>query len=188
MTTMKFILTLTLTMMVSSIAFAQSNEKSETILKDAVDLSLQKEQIKKYGVPTVEIVDQMKAKADSLYAAQMWEQAAGAYEVFAQSANWLSNLISQCVEPYYSASYDDRKAVPYNTLKTFIPIETKANDYKRQRDEAYVRIGLCYKNLGDINNAVTYLHKGLDLLSIDNTTYWLLAKDALSEILGVRSY
>lgn len=166
---------------------AQTTETKKEVSDDPFDVSIQKEQIEKYGVPTLKTVEDMKSKADALYDSKSWEQAAAAYEVYAKHVNWLANLLTQCVEPYYSASYDDRKATPYTTLRTFIPFESKANECKKNRNEAYIKIGLCYKNLGDIKNAVTYLHKGLDLLSVDEVVYWTLAKDAMAEILEFKT-
>jgi tetratricopeptide (TPR) repeat protein len=163
--------------------FAQTTETKEEISKDPLDVSIQKEQIEKYGVPTLSTVEEMKNKADALYNSQSWEEAAAAYEVYAKHVNWLANLLTQCVEPYYSASYDDRKATPYSKLKTFIPLESKANECKTNRNHAYVKMGLCYKNIGDIKNAVTYLYKGLDLVDVEDMEYWTLAKDAMVEIL-----
>lgn len=166
---------------------AQTAETKKEISSDPLDVSIQIEQIEKYGVPTIKTIDEMKSKADSLYDSKSWEQAATAYEVYAKHVNWLANLLSQCVEPYYSASYDDRKATAYTTLKPFIPFESKANECKKNRNEAYVKIGLCYKNLGNIKNAVAYLYKGLDLLSVDEVVYWTLAKDAMAEILEFKT-
>jgi len=167
----------------SCLTFGQTTEIKKEIGNDPLDVSIQKEQIEKYGVPTIKTVAEMKSKADALYESKSWEQAAAAYEIYAKHVNWLANLLSQCVEPYYSASYDDRKATSYTKLKPFIPFESKANECKTNRNQAYVKMGLCYKNLGDIKNAVTYLHKGLDLLSVDDVVYWTLAKDAMAEIL-----
>ena len=166
---------------------AQNTDVKKEISSDPLDISIQKEQIKKYGVPTIKTVEEMKSKADALYDSKSWEQAAVAYEIYAQHANWLANLLSQCVEPYYSASYDDKKNTGYTKLKPFIPFENKANECKKNRNEAYVKIGLCYKNVGDVKNAVTYLHKGLDLLNVDNIIYWTLAKDAMAEILEFKT-
>ena len=45
-------------------------------------------------------------------------------------------------------------------------------------------IGVCYKNLGDNSKAVAYLHKALDLLSVDEELYWNIAAKNLSEIVG----
>ena len=160
---------------------AQDTNKSESI--DPLDISKQMEQIEKYGVPTIATVDEMKTKADVLYESQSWKEAALAYEFYAKNVNWLANLLSQCVEPYYSASYDDRKKTSYSTLTPFIPFESKANECKKQRNIAYVKIGLCYKNTGDMKSAIAYLHKGLDLLSVDELSYWTMAKDAMAEIL-----
>ena len=180
---MKPNLLMTILLLSSFSLFSQTTETKKENNSDALDLSMQKEQIEKYGVPTVGAVAEMKNKADALYDSKSWEQAALAYDIYAQHVNWLANLLAQCVEPYYSASYDDRKTTSYSSLKTFIPLESKANECKENRNRAYVKIGLCYKNLGDIKNAVTYLHKGLDLLDVKDLVYWTLAKDAMSEIL-----
>ena len=164
-----------------------ASAQTETAVKtndDPLDLSSQLEKVEKHGVPTVAMVQEMKEKAEMLYTNQMWEDAAVAYEEFAQKANWLANLISQCVEPYYSASYDDRKNISYTALKEYIPYENKANELKEQRNVSYVRIGLCYKNMGNNSQAVTYLHKGLDLLDIDQKVEWNEAASALAEIVG----
>ncbi|WP_418508913.1 hypothetical protein [Corallibacter sp.] len=163
---------------------AQSDLEKKNDSKDPLDVSNQKEQVQKYGVLTISKVEEMKNNADALYESESWEEAASAYETYAKKINWLANLLSQCVEPYYSASYDDRKATSYSTLKQFIPFESKANEYKRSRNIAYVKIGLCYKNLGDIENAVIYLHQGLDLLDVKQVEYWKLATNAMAEILN----
>ncbi len=163
-------------------AFAQTEAAKKE--SDPLDLSRELEKIAEYGVPTVQLVDQMKVKADTLYQSQSWSDAIVAYEEYAKKANWLANLISQCVEPYYSASYDDRKNVSYSTLKKYIPYESAANNYKKLRNQAYVRIGLCYKNLGNVDKAVAYLYKGLDLVDMKSTTDWSEAVTALSEIVG----
>ena len=180
---MRLIILFSILFISSAGSFAQTTEAKKDLTSDPLDLSVQKEQIEKYGVPTIEAIEELKEKADALYDSQSWEKAAEAYEVYARNVNWLANLLSQCVEPYYSASYDDRKATAYSTLKPFIPFESKANEYKRSRNQAYVKVGLCYKNLGDVKNAVTYLHKGLDLLDVEDLVYWTMAKDAMAEIL-----
>lgn len=166
-----------------NVIFAQTTEPKEVITADPLDLSKEMEQIDKYGVPTIAAISEMKTKADALYEAKSWKEAAVAYEVYAKNVNWLANLLAQCVEPYYSASYDDRKNTSYSTLKPFIPFESKANECKENRNRSYVKIGLCYKNLGDIKNAVAYLHKGLDLLAVGDLVYWTMAKDGMAEIL-----
>ncbi|HPL94979.1 MAG TPA: hypothetical protein PLK02_07755 [Paludibacteraceae bacterium] len=181
---MKRILFIAILLLSTLNLYSQTAETKSIVIPDALDISMQKEQIEKYGVPTLSAVEEMKKNADLLYYANSWEQAAVAYEDYAQKVNWLANLLSQCGEPYYSASYDDRKSTSISTLNKIIPIERKANECKKNRNRAYVRIGLCYKNLGDIKNAVTYLYKGLDLLDVDDHEYWIIAKDAMAELVG----
>ena len=84
---------------------AQTTEPEEAKkVSDPLDISKEVAQIEMYGVPTFEAVNEMKEKAEALYVAESWEEAAAAYEQYAKHANWLANIVSQCVEPYYSAS------------------------------------------------------------------------------------
>jgi hypothetical protein len=163
---------------------AQTTEPKIDNTTDPLDVSMQKEQIEKYGIVTMGSVSEMKTKADALYDSESWEQAAAAYEIYARNVNWLANLLAQCVEPYYSASYDKRKATPISAIRPYIPFENKANECKENRNRAFVKMGLCYKNIGDLKNSVAYLHQGLELLDVEDKTYWKMAADALAEILG----
>ncbi len=162
--------------------FAQTKEEPKA-KDDPMDISRQLEMIEKYGVPTIANVDEMKKKADALYEAKSWKEAVTAYEAYSKNVNWLANLLAQCVEPYYSASYDEKNRFSIFKIKSIVQFERKANECKANRNIAYVKMGLCYKNLGDTKNAVVYLHKGLDLLGIDETEYWALARNAMAEII-----
>lgn len=165
-------------------AFAQNTKTKST--PDELSLVTQQEMLSEYGIPTVEAVDKMWESAGELYDSQNWEQAITAYEQFSKQANWLANLLSQCLKPYYSASYDEKKNVNYATIKTFLPYEKASNNYKRLRNTAFIRMGLCYKNLNDNKNALAYLHKGLSLLDMDSIDDWLTASMALSELVGFK--
>lgn len=176
-------LTLVIILLFTSLANAQVKAKEETKVPDPLDISKEIEQINKYGTPTISTVDELGKKAEVLYESQSWKEAIVAFEDYAKNANWIANLLSQCVEPYYSASYDDKKRIPYTTIKAFTPFESKSNQYKQSRNRAYVKIGLCYKKLGDTKKATAYLYKGLDLVDMDDVEYWNLAKDALAEII-----
>ncbi len=161
---------------------AQEQEKKQQA--DPLDISVELEKIEKLGVPTLSLVDDMKAKADNLYDNQQWEEAYVAYDEYAKKANLLANIISQFVEPYYSASYDDRKATSLKRLSQLTLYEKKANEYKRERNVAYVKMGLCKKNLGDTKTSAALLLRALDLIDIAQTEYWDKATEALSEIIG----
>ena len=167
-------------MAITVCAFAQT--ENAKMGNDPLDLSRELEKIAEYGVPTVQIVEQMKVKADNLYQAQSQSDAIVAYEEYATIANWLANILSQCDEPYYSAQYDDKKNISYAVIKKYIPYETSSNNYKELRKQAYVRIGLCYKHLGNNDKAVAYLYKGLNSVNPDSQNDWSEAVAALSEI------
>lgn len=179
---MRKVLSLPVAITITVCAFAQT--ENSKMVNDPLDISRELEKIAEYGVPTVQLVKQMKDKADNLYQSQSWSDAIVAYEEYAKKANWLANILSQCVEPYYSASYDDKKNISYMVIKQYIPYETASNNYKGLRNQAYVRIGLCYKHLGNNDKAVAYLYKGLDLVSMDAQNDWSEAVAALSEIVG----
>lgn len=178
------LLLLTFSMCSKTKEATETKETKKETISDIFDTSKQEEQIEKYGVPTVEIVDNMEKSAKALYDTKAWEEAAEAYIAYAKNANSLANLLSQCVEPYYSASYDKKKGISYSKIEPFIPFEEKANEYKTKRNRACVKIGLCFKNTGDIERAANYLYKGLDLLDIDDLEYWTMASEALSELVG----
>lgn len=161
---------------------AQEQEKKQQA--DPLDISVELSKIDELGVPTLSLVDEMKAKADNLFENQQWAEAYTAYDEYAKKANWLANIIAQFLEPYYSASYDDRKNVGFKRLSQLTPYERKANEYKRERNIAYVKMGLCKKNLGDTKTAAAVLLRALDLIDISQTDDWDKATEALSEIIG----
>lgn len=179
----RFITILAILLPVAVMAQTTDDEGAKKVV-DPLDISQEVAQIELYGVPTVEAVKEMKGKADALYSSGTWEEAALAYEQYAKHANWLANIISQCVEPYYSASYDDRKNSVFYVSSNYGSYEKAANNLKKERNEAYVKIGLCYKQLGQVDKAITYLYKGLDLLSVSEKDMWKEAANAVSELVG----
>ena len=104
---MKRILALLLCLMLALpiAAFAESADSADS----EFDLSADQEKIAELGVPTVSAVAELKSNADTLWKNGDYEAAARAYAEYAKQANWLANIISGGLEPFYSASYDDRK-------------------------------------------------------------------------------
>jgi hypothetical protein len=149
-----------------------AQEKATEGRKDPFDLSATAKQVKDLGVPTVSEVAALESKANDLYAAGEWKEAAVALDQFARKANWLANLIVAGLEPYYGASYDDRKNIGYANLQPLIPIEAKANAYKEKRNHAMVMRAECLAKLGDNAQAVSVLVGALDLIDINDKTWW----------------
>lgn len=53
----------------------EQEDKSNLLANDPLDLSVELKKIEELGVPTISLVDEMKAKADNLYDNQQWEEA-----------------------------------------------------------------------------------------------------------------
>lgn len=183
---MKRILALLLCLMLALpiAALAESADSTDS----EFDLSADQEKIAELGVPTVSAVAELKSNADTLWKNGDYEAAARAYAEYAKQANWLANIISGGLEPFYSASYDDRKdwypdQLSFSDLSS---AESKANSYKAERNRAMLYEGLCYYNLGDYESALPLLLKALDLIELDDETNWSLAMNAVYSIVGYK--
>jgi len=153
--------------------------------KDPFDLSATSKQVKDLGIPTVSEVAALESKANDLYAAGEWKEAAAAFDQFARKANWLANLIVAGLQPYYDASYDARKNIGYAKLQPLIPIESKANLYKEKRNHAMVMRAECLAKLGDNPQAISVLVGALDLIDIDDAVWWERGRKQLYALIGV---
>lgn len=179
------ILMMYVVMSVGAFAFAEDTAKeSDTTF----DLSAEQQKISELGIPTVSSVAKLKTEADDLYAAKDYRKAADAYATYAKQSNWLANIISGGLEPYYGASYDKRKNwypsnLSYNKLSS---AESKANEYKGERNRAMLYEGLCYYNLNEYETALPLLIKALDLIDIEDEKNWQLGMDALYAIVGYK--
>ena len=177
---MKKILALVLTFALLLPCFAALAEE------DAFDMTADQETVAELGIPTVSTVAALKTEADALWTAKDYAGAATAYATYAKQANWLANLISAGLDPFYTASSSDRKGWSPSQLSwnDLTGPENSANDYKSERNRAILRQGLCYYNLGDYENALPLLLKALDLIELDQESYWKEAMAALYAIIG----
>ena len=135
---------------------------------DPFDLSTSQKQVKELGVPTVSEVQRLENKATNLFNTNKCKEAIPALEKYAKQSNWLANLISAGLDPYYGAPYQKRKNYPYSKLNELIPYEDLSNSYKIKRNIAIAMHGECLIKIGDKRSAVSYLLKALDLISLDN--------------------
>lgn len=158
----------------SVIALAQEN---------VFDLSIAEKEISDYGIPTPESVDKIGIEANKLFEEEKWEDAILAYELYSKNSNWLANLISKAVKPYYDASYDDRKSISSSMINALIKYESKSNYYKAERNKAIFRQGVCYYKLGDYQKSLPLILKTLDLISMDEKEIWAEARSILDSII-----
>lgn len=139
-------------------------------------------QVDEYGIPTLSGVASLKTQADRFYANNDWGNALEVYKQHAKESNFLANIISQGMEPYYSASYDEKNNFVFTS--TLVPYARKSNNIKKDRNISFLRMGICYYNLGDSNKALSMLMKALDLIDIDSTDSWNEARTYLYKIIG----
>lgn len=164
----------------SSVSFAQ-----ESKIADPFDLSASTSKVSELGVVTMPEVDALEIKAKELFNAGEYKSAIPILIEYSKKANWLANLISATLDPYYRASYDDRKSYSYAKLKPLIPLESLANDYKKKRNIAIAMQGECLLKIGDEKGAVPVLLKALDLIEIDNDVWWERTRNNLLKIIKV---
>lgn len=162
-------------------ARAQEKEK-----KDPFDISETTKLAKELGVSTVSEVSMLEGRAKQLFETGDCKAAIEALDQFARKANWLANLIAAGIQPYYGASYDDRKNFSHSKLQALVPIENKANEYKEKRNRAMVMRAECLVKLGQKQEAVALLVGALNLISINDDEWWTRAKNQLFSLIEVR--
>ena len=156
-----------------------------TVSSDPFDLSSSSEKVKELGIVTKPEVDALERKAKELFNAGDCKSVLPILIEYSKKSNWLANLISANLEPYYGAKYDDRKAYPYSKLQSLIPLESLANDYKEKRNIAFAMQGECLLKVGDKVGAVPVLLKTLDLIDLNNDVWWKRTSNNLLSIIQV---
>lgn len=152
---------------------------------DPFDLSSSTSKVEEFGVVTQSSVDGLEKRSKKLFNAGECEEAIPVLDEYARKSNWLANMVSANLDPYYSASHDERKEFSYTKLQELVPLESLANDYKQKRNIAFAMQGECLMKLGDEKQAIPVLLKALDLISLGNTAWWERTRGNLLSIVGV---
>lgn len=153
---------------------------------DVLDNSAELAQVEENGIPTEELVNELKANADALYEEGKYEEAAVAYYDTARKSNFLANIMSQCGEPYYS-SRSDSKTLPDEIYDDLLVLENKSNSLKEIRNTCYVYQGLCCSKMGDDETALAVLLDALDLIENSQHELWTLAAEEVMSIIQYES-
>ena len=175
-------------LLLAAIAFAQLRAATAPAKPegDPFDTSATRQKIEELGIPTPAKVHDLQMAAESLAAQQRWKEGADAYGQLAKVANWLSNVESAALKPYYTAGYDEKKEYPYSAMAPLIAIEKRVNDLRGLRDHAMVQEAKCYVNSGDKERALQLLVGSLSLIDIKNQTDWNQAQSLLFGIIEVK--
>ena len=130
-------------------------------------------------------VQRMADEAVQLYEDGDYEIAEEALKEWARASNALANISSAGLEPFYDASYDDRKEFPYSKIKVFIPYQNLANKLKADRNHAMVMRAETLVKLDRKKEAIALYQKTLDLIDIDDWDWWIRAVNGLYEIIDI---
>ena len=160
-------------------------QEVESDADDPFNLSEINKYIEEIGVPSLQYVSELDSVSLNLFQSGNCEEALPALEAYAKNANWLANIVSSGLEPYYGASYDSRKDYPYSALRPLIPYESIANGLKRKRNHSFVMQAECHEILGNRNQAVALYIKALKLISLDDKEWWDRSRVGLYDIVGV---
>ena len=152
---------------------------------DPFDLSSLESKVEELGIFTKADVDAIEVEARALFNADDCQAAIPVLADYSQKSNWLANMIAASLDPYYGASYDERKDYPHSKLSALVPLETMANEYKTKRNIARAMEAECHMKLGDNDKAIPILLKTLDLLDISNEVWWQRTRKNLLSIIGV---
>jgi len=152
---------------------------------DILDVTQYRTLVDEFGMPTTESVKEIAEAAQSTFDAGDYEAAIPLLEEWAQSANWLANMIVSGLKPFYRASYDDRKEFSYSKVAALVVYETTANSLKRDRNHAMVMIAECHVQTGRLDVAVSMYMKALNLLDVNDWEWWTRAANGLFELIGM---
>jgi hypothetical protein len=168
-------------------ALATSNVYAEeTRSVDPFDLTASSSKIKELGLITKPEVDALEEKAKSLFNTGDCKAAIPVLVDYAKKSNWLANMVKASLDPYYGASYDDKKGYSYAKLEPLISLETMSNNYKKKRNIAFAMQGECLIKVGDEKGAIPLLLKALDLIDINNDIWWERTRNNLLKVIKVK--
>lgn len=163
----------------------ESIAAADTLLETEQQIRSTTEQVERLGVPSPQEVDSLRERAYSLYEADSCSTAVPALQTHAEKANWLANVIDQGLQPFYDASYDDQENVSAGRIRILGNFEGSANELKRERNESYVMVAECEREMGNQNVAMVYYMSALDLIDVENRSLWDRARTGLYETVGV---
>ena len=91
--------------------------------------------------------------------------------------------MSSGLQPFYGASFDDRKGFNTSSLAVF---EERANGYKEKRNRAIVMQAECLVKLDQKEEAAAMFSSALGLITIDDREWWTRARLGLYTLIDVK--
>ncbi len=165
--------------LLSASAFGQSAAAES----DPFDFSSSASQVDRLGIVTKPEVDELRRVVTEHFNAGNCDAALPLLEELSRKSNWLANMVSSTLSPFYSASREDRRS--YVKIVPLIPLENMSNEYKNVRNVAFAMQGECLTKIGRQEQAIPVLLKALDLLTLDDEEWWERTRNNLLEIIEV---
>lgn len=169
-----------------SVARINAQTPAAAKTENPFDLSAANELMGDFGLPTVQSVGELEKQTQASFAAGDCKSAVETLDKFARQSNALANLIAGGLEPFYDASYDERKKFSPVRLQQLIPFEESANKYKQKRNEAMVMQAECFVKLGEPKKAAGLFYQALRLTALEDWELWERARNGLYALLGVQ--
>lgn len=158
-----------------------ANEKT-----DLFSISAMKDDSKKIGIPTESRILALEKKANELIANNDCKSAIAVLEDYQKMTNYYAKMLRQTLEPYYNASYDDKKSMPYDRIGALAVYEREANSFLLKRNIGMILQAECYLKINKKEEAMFKYYDVLDLISIDETDSWERAKKGLLEVINYK--
>lgn len=165
---------------VSTLALAQSAPADNPL-----DISKYKDISSASSLPTPASVTTLKTNAQALVTADKCADALPVLEAWAQQANWMANLVTAGLQPFYSSSANDRRSLDLKAYDVLTPMERMSNEYKDERNLASVMRAECLVKLNRPGEAAAVYARALDLISLTNRPMWLRATNGLYRLIGL---
>jgi hypothetical protein len=161
------------------LACGASAQETVEDTSDPLDLSRFEEMVSKNALVTMSEIKVLEDNANVAYKSGDCEAALPQIKEFYEKANSLSNTIRQGVEPYYSASYDDRETYSLTPIiAELAEAEAASNDLIRKRNMAWVMEADCLIKTGEQDAGIAGLYRALEYISIqdDERDLWKKAR------------
>jgi len=141
-------------------------------------------------LPTLAAFQKLEDETRLLFSKDSCEELSLQAGKVADTANRLSNIIRQGLEPFYDANRDDQKIIPTRMGTDFqelIDAETTANNLLLIRNEFWIKEAICLIELGQRDQGINKLFRALDFVDpLKQADLWKEARETIWSAVGYK--
>ena len=149
------------------------------------DFSKYQEELEEMGILTTDRVEELKDEALLSFESGNFEEAEQKLEEWANASNILSNIIAAGLEPFYGSLRSEREDFGMDKVSALISYESKVNNLRKDRNEAFVMRAEALKEIGRTEESMALFREVLGLIDLENWELWTRAANGLYEIINV---